>query len=122
MGDRSGTSVSMICGSATPRSSGESTGQLDSPPGDLDVGLVDELPIARGMLAGRAASCEIACWWQPSIGSIVDAVGIRLGMYCGPMLPLMPTTVPISLPQMISGHGFGHELCGRHDRSPCQAR
>jgi hypothetical protein len=27
-----------------------------------------------------------------SIESIVDWVGIRLGMNCGPMLPLMPTT------------------------------
>jgi hypothetical protein len=30
--------------------------------------------------------------YQPSIESIVDLVGIGLGMNCGPMLPLMPTT------------------------------
>ncbi len=30
--------------------------------------------------------------YQPSIESIVDLVGMRLGMNCGPMLPLMPTT------------------------------
>jgi hypothetical protein len=27
--------------------------------------------------------------------SIVDLVGIRMGMNCGPMLPLMPTTEPL---------------------------
>jgi hypothetical protein len=34
---------------------------------------------------------------ERSIESIVDLVGIRLGMNCGRLLPLMPTTEPLWL-------------------------
>jgi hypothetical protein len=35
--------------------------------------------------------------YQSSTKSIVDLVGMRLGMNCGPMLPLMPTSEPLWL-------------------------